>query len=106
MTLPQHHYDGLLAEHYTWMCGVPFADKVAEQADLLRRAGVAAPGGLDRFIPLRADADRIMTCFLESNGSESVMVHDLIHVRQGETWTLRKSAYPKLFPPSPKSKPN
>jgi len=207
----QQHYDRLLAEHYTWMFGVPFADKVAEQAELLRRAGVsaprlavdlgcgsgfqslalcrlgaervfavdtsrklldemesrkgdapvtavegdlldfrtltppgadtivcmgdtlthlpdkaavsalfaalaealpsggrcvlsyrdlsAAPAGLDRFIPLRATADKIMTCFLERTGPETVTVHDLVHVRTGETWTLRKSAYPKLILP-------
>ncbi len=207
----QDHYEQLLAEHYTWMFGVPFADKVAEQAELLRRAGVGAPGvaidlgcgpgfqslalarlgasrvhavdtsrrlldelerekadapvtthlgdlrdfrtlaapradtvvcmgdtlthlpdraavatlftdiaaalprggrlalsfrdlsaapaGLDRFIPLRADADRIMTCFLERTAPGVVMVHDLVHVRDGGAWTLRKSAYPKLVLP-------
>jgi len=207
----QQHYEHLLAEHYTWMFGVPFADKVTEQADLLRRAGVnaphiavdlgcgpgfqslalcrlgaarvfavdtsrrlldelethkgdapvtpvegdlrdfralvpegadtvvcmgdtlthlpdkaavsalfaeiaatlppggrcvvsyrdlsAAPAGLDRFIPLRATADKIMTCFLERTGAETVTVHDLVHLRAGETWTLLKSAYPKLILP-------
>ncbi len=63
------------------------------------RAHSAAPTGLGRVIPQRAAAPRIMTCFLESNGSDSLTVHDLIHVRQGETWTLRKSAYPKLILP-------
>lgn len=51
--------------------------------------------GLDRFIPVRSDADKIMTCFLEY-GAATVMVHDLIHVREGGTWQLRKSSYPKL----------
>ena len=32
----QAHYDELLAEHYDWMFGVPFEDKVAEQEALLR----------------------------------------------------------------------
>ena len=40
----QQHYDTLLAEHYTWMFGFAFEDKVAEQEALLRAAGVAAPG--------------------------------------------------------------
>jgi len=49
----------------------------------------------DRFIPVRGDADRIMTCFLEYE-PETVRVHDLIHVRQGAEWVLRKSSYRKL----------
>lgn len=51
--------------------------------------------GLDRFIPIRSDSDRIMTCFLEYE-PETVIVHDLIYVRQGERWDLRKSSYRKL----------
>ncbi|MGA7324622.1 MAG: class I SAM-dependent methyltransferase [Rhodomicrobium sp.] len=204
------HYDSLLAEHYTWMFGVPFAEKAAEQQTILERLGVGAsarrlaidlgcgsgfqsialadlgfervlaidtsatllaelrrhaeerpieaveadlsdlsllvspggadaivcmgdtlthldstadviclfrnahqalvPGGLfilsfrnlstaltglDRFIPIRADDDRVMTCFLEYE-PETVVVHDLIHVRDGMGWSLRKSSYRKL----------
>jgi hypothetical protein len=51
--------------------------------------------GLDRFIMVRATADKIMTCFLEF-GPDIVMVHDLIHVRTDQTWRLVKSCYPKL----------
>ncbi len=51
--------------------------------------------GTDRFIPVRSDADRIMTCFLEYE-PETVIVHDLVHVREGSGWSLRKSAYRKL----------
>ncbi|MEO6806273.1 MAG: class I SAM-dependent methyltransferase [Edaphobacter sp.] len=51
--------------------------------------------GVDRFIPIRGDSDRVMTCFLEFE-PETVIVHDLIHVREGEGWTLHKSAYRKL----------
>lgn len=51
--------------------------------------------GTDRFIPVRSDADRIMTCFLEYE-PETVLVHDLIHVRQGAEWVLSKSSYRKL----------
>jgi len=51
--------------------------------------------GVDRFVPIRGDNDRVMTCFLEYE-PETVVVHDLIHVREGEGWTLHKSAYRKL----------
>lgn len=51
--------------------------------------------GLDRFIPIRSDSDRIMTCFLEYE-PETVIVHDLLHVRHGERWDLLKSSYRKL----------
>src|SRR5690606_16722244 len=54
--------------------------------------------GLDRFILVRADDDRIFTCFLE-RGDDRVLVHDLIHEREGDGWTLHKSAYPKLIVP-------
>jgi SAM-dependent methyltransferase len=55
----------------------------------------AALEGLDRFIPIRSDADRIMTCFLEYEPA-FVRVHDLIHTRTGDSWTLHKSSYKKL----------
>ncbi|NBH07726.1 class I SAM-dependent methyltransferase [Amycolatopsis sp. SID8362] len=52
--------------------------------------------GLDRFIPVRADDDRIMTCFLEDEG-ETVRVHDLIHTRNADgSWHLRTGTYRKL----------
>ncbi|MTJ79456.1 MAG: class I SAM-dependent methyltransferase [Telmatospirillum sp.] len=51
--------------------------------------------GTDRFIPVRADSDRIMTCFLDYE-AEAVVVHDLIHVRDNGEWTLHKSSYRKL----------
>jgi SAM-dependent methyltransferase len=51
--------------------------------------------GTDRFIPVRSAADKIMTCFLEY-GPDAVMVHDLIHIREGDSWKLLKSSYPKL----------
>lgn len=53
------------------------------------------PQGLDRFIPIQADDQRIMVCFLEDRG-DTVCVHDLIHVRSDAGWTLHKGAYPKL----------
>ena len=51
--------------------------------------------GLDRFLPVRADDRRIMTCVLEYE-PESVVVNDLIHVRDGSGWRLHKSSYRKL----------
>jgi SAM-dependent methyltransferase len=52
--------------------------------------------GLDRFMPVRSDADRIVTCFLEYESPETVVVHDLIHMRNGSEWALHKSSYRKL----------
>jgi ubiquinone/menaquinone biosynthesis C-methylase UbiE len=52
--------------------------------------------GLERFIPVRADDSRIMTCFLEYLDEQTVRVNDLIYVRDGRNWSLRKSSYRKL----------
>lgn len=52
-----------------------------------------------RFIPVRSDADRVFTCFLEY-GNEHVDVYDLLHERQGSRWTQQISSYRKLrLPP-------
>ena len=51
--------------------------------------------GLDRFIPVRSDEDRIMTCFLEDEG-DAVRVHDLVHTRTDAGWQLATSSYRKL----------
>lgn len=41
------HYDQLLAEHYSWMVGVPFEQKAAEQKALLSELGIGqGPHGL------------------------------------------------------------
>lgn len=48
-----------------------------------------------RFIPVRSDGDRILTCFLEYS-QDHVTVHDLLHERTGPEWRLRVSAYKKL----------
>jgi SAM-dependent methyltransferase len=52
--------------------------------------------GLDRFIPVRSDDERAMTCFLEFDREESVMVHDLVYVRESPSWHFEKSSYRKL----------
>jgi SAM-dependent methyltransferase len=51
--------------------------------------------GVDRFIPVRSTADKIMTCFLEYH-PDVVQVHDLVHIREDGAWRLAKSCYPKL----------
>jgi SAM-dependent methyltransferase len=51
--------------------------------------------GQGRFIPVKSDADRILTCFLEY-GPDTVDVHDVLHEREGSTWNLRVSVYRKL----------
>ena len=53
------------------------------------------PSGDARFIPVRADRDRILTCFLEALPGH-VLVHDILHEREGGTWQMRVSSYRKL----------
>jgi hypothetical protein len=52
--------------------------------------------GTDRFIPVCSDDNKIMTCFLEFESAESVVVHDLVYIRHGTGWSLNKSSYRKL----------
>jgi SAM-dependent methyltransferase len=52
--------------------------------------------GIDRFIPVRSDENKIMTCFLEFENADSVVVHDLVYLRQDMGWSLNKSSYRKL----------
>ena len=51
--------------------------------------------GLDRFIPVRNDADTIFTCFLEFE-KEYVKVHDIIYEKKHNQWELKKSVFKKL----------
>jgi len=48
-----------------------------------------------RFIPVKSDEARILTCALEYCG-DHVTVHDLLHERDGAGWQLRVSTYRKL----------
>jgi 2-polyprenyl-3-methyl-5-hydroxy-6-metoxy-1,4-benzoquinol methylase len=48
-----------------------------------------------RFILVRGDEERVLTCFLEY-ADTTVTVHDLLHQREGGSWRLRASSYPKL----------
>jgi SAM-dependent methyltransferase len=76
----------------------------ARAAESLRAGGTfiatfrdytSASIGTGRFIPVKSDADRILTCFLECAG-DHVDVHDLLHERNGGRWQLRVSVYRKL----------
>jgi hypothetical protein len=51
--------------------------------------------GSARFIPVKSDADRILTCFLEY-ADDHVDVHDVLHERNGDTWQLKVGTYRKL----------
>jgi SAM-dependent methyltransferase len=51
--------------------------------------------GLDRIIPVRLDADKLMTCIL-NYATDHVEVTDLIYTRAGAGWDLHKSSYRKL----------
>ena len=48
-----------------------------------------------RFIPVRSDDTRILTCFLEYE-SEALRVHDILHERTPDGWHTRVSHYRKL----------
>ena len=50
--------------------------------------------GLDRFIPVRSDSNRIFTCFLEYE-ARHVMVHDIVYEKQKGQWKMKKSAFRK-----------
>lgn len=51
--------------------------------------------GNDRFIPVRSDDERILTCFLEF-GATHVTVSDIVHARSGERWQMAISHYQKV----------
>ena len=56
--------------------------------------------GLDRFIPVHSDDERVMTCFLEFDETENVLVHDLVYTRDDSGWNFEKSSYRKLRLPA------
>lgn len=53
------------------------------------------PSGTARFIPIRSDDSRILTCYLEDRGNH-VQVHDLLHTRTDTGWSLSVGQYAKL----------
>lgn len=85
-------------------------DETAVETLFARVCGALRPGGrfvttfrdytsplpdVKRFIPVRSDADRILTCFLEY-GAGHVDVHDVLHERDGGSWRMTVSSYRKL----------
>ncbi|MDZ7769616.1 MAG: hypothetical protein U5K38_11335 [Woeseiaceae bacterium] len=48
-----------------------------------------------RFIAVRSDERRVLTCFLEYTDSR-VTVHDVLHEWRDAAWRMTVSAYPKL----------
>lgn len=54
-----------------------------------------SPRGEKKFIPVRSDENRILTCMLEY-GDSHVAVHDILHEREGSRWHLSVSEYAKL----------
>ncbi|MBD2178391.1 methyltransferase domain-containing protein [Pseudanabaena sp. FACHB-1998] len=51
--------------------------------------------GKQRFIPVKSDDSRILTCFLEYH-PDIVEVHDLLYIKDGDRWLMHSSSYPKL----------
>lgn len=51
--------------------------------------------GDQRFIPVKSDAERILTCFMEYE-SDRVNVTDLLHVKTEEGWIQKVSSYYKV----------
>jgi SAM-dependent methyltransferase len=51
--------------------------------------------GDERFILVRRDEERVLSCFLEY-GPDHVMVHDLLTERADQQWTQTVSSYAKL----------
>lgn len=54
------------------------------------------PDGDARFLPVRSDADRIFTCFLEEVDENCVRVHDLLHLRKDDGFKQTISSYLKV----------
>lgn len=53
------------------------------------------PQGPERFVPIRANDEQIFTCFLDYQ-EDVVHVHDVLHRKVGDEWTLNISDYQKL----------
>jgi 2-polyprenyl-3-methyl-5-hydroxy-6-metoxy-1,4-benzoquinol methylase len=51
--------------------------------------------GENRFIPVKSDEDRILTCILDYQ-PEYVIVTDLLHEKKGNSWKQHVSSYKKV----------
>jgi SAM-dependent methyltransferase len=87
--LPEHtHVDFLVQEvHEALSPGGQFVLSFRDYSVALE--------GVARFIPVRSDERRILTCFLEYE-EDTVVVHDILHERSGDSWDTRVSSYRKL----------
>jgi SAM-dependent methyltransferase len=87
--LPEHtHVDFLAQEvHEALAPGGSFVLTFRDYSEPLRDES--------RFIPVRGDERRILTCFLEYE-DDTVVVHDILHERAGDAWETRVSSYRKL----------
>ena len=52
--------------------------------------------GTSRFIPVKSDDNRILTCFLEYLNEETVIVNDLLYQKRNGKWEFRTGSYTKL----------
>ena len=107
----RQHTDPPLELILCWGDTLTHLDSEAEAQQFIRDcAGGLAPGGklalsfrdyttpltgTDRFLPVKSDDQRILTCFLEYD-RETVRVTDLLHERTGDGWTQRVSSYDKI----------
>lgn len=51
--------------------------------------------GIDRFIPVKSDSNKILTCILDYE-DEYVNVTDLLHERTNDAWEQKVSSYTKV----------
>lgn len=77
---------------------------IADSTAALARGGYLVLGyrdytlarhGTERFIPVRSEADRIFTCFLEY-GQTHLNVHDILQIREAAGWKQTVSVYEKI----------
>jgi SAM-dependent methyltransferase len=87
--LPEHHLVDFLVQevHESLAPGGHFVLTFRDYSEPLRDEA--------RFIPIRSDERRILTCFLEYE-EDTVVVHDILHERTGDAWDTRVSSYRKL----------
>ena len=104
---PRQHVDVILCMGDT-LTPLPSVGAIAELAEAVATAlapggrfiakfrdYTVLPAGPARFIPVRSDSERIHTCFLEE-ADNRVVVHDILHERKGEHWSMQVSHYEKL----------
>jgi SAM-dependent methyltransferase len=87
--LPEHHLVDFLVQevHQALAPGGRFVLSFRDYSEPLHDEA--------RFIPVRSDERRILTCFLEYD-DDTVVVHDILHERAGDAWQTRVSSYRKL----------